>query len=38
MYDYELEKPLEERQKEELELKLKINQRNRKYEKVVQNR
>lgn len=33
MYDYELEKSLEERQKEELELKLKINQRNRKYEK-----
>ncbi len=33
MYDYEMEKSLEERQKEELELKLKRNEINRNFEK-----
>ena len=35
MYDYELEKSLEERQKEELEMNLKRNAINRKFEKKI---
>ncbi len=35
MYDYELEKSLEERQKEELEMNLKRNASNRKFEKKI---